>query len=64
MRIHNEDYFKQNDSSPWKKGNLTAWDIQGLSDAVQHLKIAIAVNDQSKIETTTTYIKHFARKIS
>lgn len=63
MRIHNEDYFKQHDSSPWKKGKLTAWEIQGLSDAVNHLKIATAVNDQSTIETSTNIIIHHARKL-
>lgn len=63
MKIHNADYFGQEDSSPWEKKKLTAWDIQGLSDAVQHLKIAIADNDRSKFESSTTFIKHFARKI-
>lgn len=63
MKIHNTDYFGQEDSSPWKKKKLTAWDIQGLSDAIAHLKIATATNDYSKIETSTTIIKHFVRKI-
>ena len=64
MRIHNADYFGDADSAPWKKGKLTAWDIQGLSDAVHHLKIAIADKDLSKFVTSTTFINHFVRKIS
>ena len=64
MRIHNADYFGDADSAPWKKGKLTAWDIQGLSDAVKHLKIAIADKDRSKIKTSMFYINHCARKIS
>lgn len=63
MKIHNADYFGQDDSNLWEKKKLTAWDIQALSDAVAHLKIATATNNYSKIETSTTIIKHFVRKI-
>jgi len=59
----NRDYFEQDDPAPWKPKRLTAWELQGLSDAVAHLKTATANNDQSAIETSTTFIIHHARKL-
>ncbi len=57
----NRDYFEQDYPAPSKR--LSAWDLKGLSDAVAHLKTATANNDQSAIETSTTFIIHHARKL-
>jgi len=46
-----------------KPKRLTAWELQGLSDAVAHLIDATANNDESKIETSTIIFKHHARKV-
>jgi len=55
----NRDYFEQDD--PPKR--LTAWELQGLSEAVAHLIDATANNDESRIETSTIIFKHHARKL-
>lgn len=57
----NRDYFEQDDPAPSKR--LSAWELQGLYDAVAHLKTATANNDKSAIETSTTFIIHHARKL-